>query len=182
MNKELKERQQKMGAKIDMMIKEHDKRVGMTREEIFDHKFVGHFPPTQERENSIVGDLLSVDLHSFGRHFDANDEHEWGYQIRMVNTELYCAKLLVLTNKTPGSFHHHKEKDETFICLSGKVRVLYKNPIGLETIWYMSPGSKLFLPPGMPHQMEATTVPAVILEISTHDDDEDFVELEKTEI
>lgn len=106
-------------------------------------------------------------------------DHDWGYQVRMVNEPEYCAKLLVLENDTPGSLHYHEKKKETFIILMGEVAVStphYFPERGLSTIFYKT-GAIITLEPGTKHEMKNTGGSvAVILEVSTHDDDEDYVE------
>jgi len=121
-----------------------------------------------------------------------DDDHEWGYQVRMVNEDVYCkcgtlagycAKLLVLENDTPGSYHYHKIKDETFVVLVGvvemkKTRVNIGGArVDLERTWPMRVGNVLNLQPFQAHQMKALEVPSVILEVSTHDDDGDIVKI-----
>lgn len=135
-----------------------------------------------------------------------DDDHEWGYQVRMVNNAVYCAKLLVLTNGIKGSRHYHENKNETFICLAGEVLVDTATPeVGqslevettsasvepsvpapddkmMRSASFLKPGDKRSLPSGTIHQMWALEYPAVILEVSTHDDDEDAAELARCEI
>ena len=45
---------------------------------------------------------------------------KWGKEIWIVNRE-YCGKKLVLNKGFRCSMHFHKNKDETFYILTGKV-------------------------------------------------------------
>lgn len=106
-------------------------------------------------------------LNSLG--FQRDDAHQWGYQLRCLNTSLYAAKFLVLTNSLPGSLHTHKnEKAESFICLAGCVWVDLPDSYGVV----LYPGDTVNIPFNTRHRTEALQCPAVLLEISTHDDDE----------
>ena len=70
-----------------------------------------------------------------------DEEHDWGYQLRLVNEAEYCGKFLVLDTDAKGSFHYHVK------TLDQLDRHYFK---GLQ-------GDGI----------------AVIMEISTHDDDLD---------
>lgn len=109
-------------------------------------------------------DLVNY-LNSLG--FEKDSDHVWGYQLRALNSLLYAAKFLIFTNDTPGSLHTHgDDKDETFICLAGAVLVEHNN---LSMI--IHPGQTLRVPFGVVHRTRAVSVPSVLLEVSTHDDD-----------
>jgi len=97
-----------------------------------------------------------------------DEEHDWGYQLRFVNTDKYSGKFLVLENSERGSAHYHKNKDETFTCIDGKVCVClnYKERI-------LKPGDSIHIPSDMVHWYYAPENWAVILEVATHDDDDD---------
>jgi len=114
----------------------------------------------QSIETSIIDYLASLP-------FPRDDAHAWGYQLRALNTPLYAAKFLIFTNSLPGSWHHHEfEKDETFICLDGRVKVELRGAD--DTV--LSPGDVLRIGYHV-HRASALEYPAVILEVSTHDDD-----------
>ena len=107
-----------------------------------------------------------------------DDNHEWGYQLRFVNEDEYCGKLLILENRKPGSLHYHKVKKETFIVLFGKVFIHgYKVVCECTNIAYsnvVKEGEIVTLEPYMVHEMvNMLDDISVILEVSTHDDDSD---------
>jgi len=115
---------------------------------------------------------ITVDLESLLSKFTIDREHRWGHQIRMVNFPAdqgnYCGKFLVLTNDESGSAHYHKVKKETFIVLSGMVEIY--SEYGGATF---CAGDQVTFEPYQWHRVEASAFPAVILEVSTHDDDDD---------
>ncbi len=112
-----------------------------------------------------------------------DDDHDWGYQIRVVNNELYSGKFMILENSKSGSMHYHKKKKETFIVLCGKVMIGYlipsdhyepeDDPHTCAITSEYGPGSKITMERKQAHLMWAKEYPAVILEIATHDDDSD---------
>lgn len=113
--------------------------------------------------------------------FTIDDDHDWGYQIRMVNEPPakrnksgYCAKYIVLENDEKGSQHFHGRKTETFTVLSGEV-MIYMDFDGE----LLKEGDSITLIPGERHQMQAWKFPAIVLETSTHDEDSDTYIIEE---
>ena len=45
----------------------------------------------------------------------------WGSEEWIVNNDKYCGKILNLKKGFRGSVHHHKNKNETFYLLEGRV-------------------------------------------------------------
>ena len=93
---------------------------------------------------------------------------KWGKELWLVNTNLYCAKVLVVNRGRECSYHCHKVKTETFIGLEGIGKL---NINGEE--FDLSPharGKTIF--PGEYHSFKALTK-LRILEVSTHHDDND---------
>jgi D-lyxose ketol-isomerase len=132
---------------------------------------------------------LHIDLSELEeRKYKRSMGHKWGYEIELENNELYCGKLLILENGECSSLHYHKDKQETFIVLSGKVRLVYCIPsdcyepdddpyiMGICSEYIV--GSKITLARKQLHQFWATQYPAIILEVSTHHDDRDTYRVE----
>ena len=94
----------------------------------------------------------------------------WGSECWIVNNEKYCGKILHLKPGFSSSLHLHKVKHETMLCLRGRVRIY--NATGYSAI-YLEPGDSLELPPGTYHTFEALEGDAVLIEFSTHHDDDD---------
>jgi len=91
----------------------------------------------------------------------------WGQEIWIANSNLYCGKILKLNQGYKCSTHHHKEKDETFYVLDGKVRMVINDE---ERI--MEKGDTVKLKPNDWHSFGGI-LPSVILEVSTQHFDED---------
>lgn len=117
--------------------------------------------------------FIDIDKILANRAVIIDDDHEWGYQIRLCNGEDYAGKFLVLTNTRSGSLHFHKNKKETFIVLKGCVVVTYGNR---EEI--LKPGDQVVIFPEKRHSMFAKEIPSIILEISTHDENSDTYRIE----
>jgi D-lyxose ketol-isomerase len=112
-------------------------------------------------------------------------EKLWGSETWLHNEEDYCAKLLWLYKGFQCSLHYHPVKRETFICVSGKVKLevlpFYKkssDSFDVKRIIYLQPYQHFTLEPGIPHRFTAITPDAVIVEASTKHDDNDVVRLE----
>lgn len=100
-------------------------------------------------------------------------EKLWGYENIIVNTDLYCGKIIHVNVGKRGSFHYHKIKDETFYILNGKVQINYS----LTDEFYtdsviLNQGDTFYLPPGLRHQIVGIE-DSDIIEFSTKDMDED---------
>ena len=61
----------------------------------------------------------------------------WGFEKWIVNTELYCGKLLHFNMGKRCSWHYHKIKDETFYVQSGELLLMYVKTMTLikEKLW-----------------------------------------------
>lgn len=101
-----------------------------------------------------------------------DDDHAWGFEVRLVNEDEYCCKLLAFIEPgVTGSFHYHANKKETFILLSGVVYIRESRlDISTTTREY---GATFTVKPGERHSIEAVGGPALILEVSTHHEDDD---------
>ena len=104
----------------------------------------------------------------------------WGFEKWIVNSELYCGKLLYFEKGKKCSWHFHKLKDETFYIQSGKLVVKYSSHddiMGAEEI-ILSAGEKFHVPIGLRHQMIAIE-DTEMFEFSTQHFDEDSYRIEK---
>ncbi|KKM20313.1 hypothetical protein LCGC14_1646680 [marine sediment metagenome] len=96
----------------------------------------------------------------------------WGEEIIIINDE-YCSKLLILDRDAKSSYHYHKKKRETFYCIEGYATLTVE---GKE--YMLAPFTRpKTIEPGELHRFEGITQ-AVILEVSTHHEDEDVVRIE----
>ena len=53
------------------------------------------------------------------------ERHEkgWGYELWIVNNNLYCGKILHFNKGKKCSWHYHKVKQETFYVQKGKLKI-----------------------------------------------------------
>jgi len=93
---------------------------------------------------------------------------EWGEEHWIVNRD-YCGKKLLLRRGYRCSIHSHPVKDETFHLESGLV---YLELGGEGRV--LRPGDTVHIPPRTPHRFSGLEE-SVILEFSTHHEDEDCV-------
>ena len=99
----------------------------------------------------------------------------WGKELIVVNCDKYCGKILYLDQGAKPSLHYHKEKQETFYCLEGQVALTIE---GKD--YMLNPFSRpKTIKPGQLHNFTGLTN-AVIIEISTHHDDQDVYRLTKS--
>jgi len=94
-------------------------------------------------------------------------EKLWGREEWLVNNEKYCGKLLHLKKGFQSSLHKHKNKDETFYLLKGKLMIEVN---GKEIL--MKEGESIRLFPGDLHRFNGIG-DAVVIEISTTHEDSD---------
>lgn len=96
----------------------------------------------------------------------------WGEELWLVNSDKYCGKLLTISKGAESSYHYHKEKEETFYCLYGEVRL---NIEGKD--FTLTPHScPMTIEPKEKHGFMGL-IQSVVLEVSTHHDDSDVVRL-----
>ena len=102
-------------------------------------------------------------------------EKVWGDEYWITNDEQYCSKILILNPNHISSLHYHIEKCETFTVLAGVVKVTHNDKVTS----YIR-GESVLIPPEDEHRFEAVSSPVVILETSTHHDDDDTYRLEES--
>ena len=95
---------------------------------------------------------------------------KWGHEKIIINCKEYCGKLLYIDKGAQCSLHMHPVKKETFYVLRGLVDISID---GKRYIVVSHDRPKTILP-GTYHQFMGIT-DAVILEISTHHEDDDCI-------
>ena len=95
----------------------------------------------------------------------------WGEEHWIVNRE-YCGKKLILRRGYRCSLHYHKNKDEVFYVISGRLLLQYG-----ETARVLEVGDHQHIAPGVPHSFWGIA-DAEIIEFSTHHEDEDSYRVE----
>jgi len=96
----------------------------------------------------------------------------WGREEWIVNNPVYCGKFLYLTKGKRCSLHYHKNKDETFYVLRGKVLMEVDDR---EKI--MKKGDIQHITPLTKHRFSGLEN-SVIIEFSTHHEDSDSYRIE----
>ena len=102
----------------------------------------------------------------------------WGSEEWIVNRK-YCGKILNLKKGFRGSIHYHKNKEETFFLLEGRVLL----ELGNRKI-VMKPGDSKIIEPFQKHRFTPLE-DSKIIEFSTHHYDSDTyrdTESEKVDI
>ena len=103
----------------------------------------------------------------------------WGHETILVNTPLYCGKILHFNTDAKFSMHFHMKKTETWYVLSGRFRFRYidtKDATILER--ELVQGSCVTIHPGDPHQILCDEE-GDILEVSTEHFDADSYRVAK---
>lgn len=99
----------------------------------------------------------------------------WGAEYWLVNTELYCLKILVINPGFQSSLHYHKKKDETFFVEKGEVLL----ECG-DSTEQLLPGMRKRIKPGVRHRFSSVKDISVIMEVSTTHEDEDVFRIEES--
>ena len=102
-------------------------------------------------------------------------DKKWGYEKWLVNEPEYCGKLLAIKKDSSGSLHYHKVKKETFIAISGVVKLEVEG----DEIIFNAAHDPITILPNQKHRFTGI-VNSTILEVSTHHDDEDTYRIEES--
>jgi len=104
----------------------------------------------------------------------------WGYEKWIINSNLYCGKLLFFEKGKRCSWHYHKIKDETFYLHKGKLLVKYSDEDDLETSnkTILMKGDTFHVYQGLRHQMLALE-DTELFEFSTQHFEEDSYRIVK---
>ena len=92
----------------------------------------------------------------------------WGKELIIANTEKYAGKILVIDKRAISSLHQHLKKDETFLCIEGKVILT----VGNETHCLGPYSDPVHIPPGSWHVFKGLEN-SKIVEVSTEHKEED---------
>lgn len=93
---------------------------------------------------------------------------EWGEEQWIVNKE-YCGKKLILKKNRRCSLHLHKEKDEVFYVLKGKVKL----EVGGKT-HMMLPGDFVHIKQGQEHRFTGVEESEIMEFSTTHSEDDSY--------
>ena len=101
---------------------------------------------------------------------------KWGQETWMVNDK-YCMKMLRVEPEHFCSLHYHPIKDETFFFLSNDIEL----EVGDSRFWPRKFDHVRIAPKVIHRFYNGGGETALILECSTHHDDEDVVRLEESQ-
>jgi quercetin dioxygenase-like cupin family protein len=104
----------------------------------------------------------------------------WGHELWLVNSKLYCGKILVFKDGKRCSWHFHKIKTETFYVLQGEFRIMYsmEDDIQSANSIVLNQGQIFHVPRLMRHQMIANG-DSQLIEVSTEHSENDSYRLIK---
>jgi mannose-6-phosphate isomerase-like protein (cupin superfamily) len=108
----------------------------------------------------------------------------WGFEDWIINSPMYCGKILRMHEGWESSLHYHPKKHETMVCIHGKILVeLYPEGnvdarIPTYTIMTGEDRTRIVLPPNTKHRFSTPFGESgEMIEFSTTHDDEDVVRL-----
>lgn len=101
----------------------------------------------------------------------------WGHEVVYVNNEMYCFKKLVLKKGYQSSLHFHKEKDETFVIVHGKILLEHDGKKSVHT-----KNETIRIKPNERHRFRSITPKSAFYEVSTHDKPEDSIRIEPSKV
>ena len=104
---------------------------------------------------------------------------DWGWELWIVNNDLYCGKILFLKAGHWCSHHYHRVKDEVLYVNEGAI-VMASDTLPGSQLRYdlMTVGTGWHVVPNTPHQMYAIA-DTYIYEFSTHHEDSDSYRLSR---
>lgn len=94
-------------------------------------------------------------------------EKPWGYELHWVRAdEPYMGKLIHLNAGARWSLQLHDQKQESWLLLSGRARLIWENNLGELVETELQPGQGYSIKVGQKHRMQAIT-DCDIIEVST---------------
>lgn len=104
----------------------------------------------------------------------------WGGEEIIVNTDLYCGKILTIVKGAQSSLHYHTKKVETFYVLEGRIALEVETDMGTSKFdrMVMVSGETAHIPAGLLHRFAGLDQRNVFIEFSTHDDPVDSYRVE----
>jgi mannose-6-phosphate isomerase-like protein (cupin superfamily) len=100
-------------------------------------------------------------------------EKGWGSELIFATNDKYCGKLLQFNTGAKFSMHFHAEKDESWLVIDGKFKVIaIDTSNATQTEFELNVGDTWHNPPLLPHQLICIEE-GTIIEVSTPDSVED---------
>lgn len=107
-------------------------------------------------------------------------EQPWGHEIIWASTESYCGKILCFNNpRDKTTFHFHKDKDSSIFVNGGQFILRFVDlSTGELKERIIKEGDTWRISTLVPHQFEALTTSATLLEVSTAEKETDEFKLQ----
>jgi mannose-6-phosphate isomerase-like protein (cupin superfamily) len=103
----------------------------------------------------------------------------WGHEVVIVNTPLYCGKILHFNTGAKFSMHFHMKKTETWYIQSGRFHFRWIDTTNADILESMLvAGDCVTIHPGDPHQL-ACVESGDVYEFSTEHFDSDSYRVQK---
>ena len=106
-------------------------------------------------------------------------EKVWGNELWVVNTPLYCGKMLEVRKGHHTSMHFHGEKHETMLCVEGEFRIDFLDITGDLVSRPLGQGESIVIPPLLPHSIYGIGDFNMLIEFSTQHFDHDSIRVGK---
>ena len=98
---------------------------------------------------------------------------------REYRLSVETVKVLYFSKDKKLSLHFHGKKDEIFVCALGAIELETISPSGKTEYRILKPGHRVFIPKFMPHRMKGLEDINILVEVSTHHEDDDSYRIEK---
>lgn len=103
----------------------------------------------------------------------------WGSELWIINTPLYCGKLLEVLKGHHTSMHFHAEKHETMFCHEGEFLIEFIDSNGDKVDRVLLKGESIVIPPLLPHSIHGVGEFNILAEFSTQHFDHDSIRVGK---
>ena len=108
-------------------------------------------------------------------------QKSWGWEEWIVNNDLYCGKRLHFVQVFGStSLHFHMKKHETMFVERGRFEItVHETKTGDEKRHDLYEGESIVIVPGTPHRIKAMIADSILVEFSTHHEDDDSYRIMK---
>src|SRR5574337_1868854 len=99
-----------------------------------------------------------------------------GFEELLFNTDRLCVKKLIIFPNASFSMHFHKDKQEVFYLIQGRIKIELIDTHNADVVKYiLHPGESILINSLTPHKVTSliTDDSSIIIEASTHHEDSD---------
>lgn len=93
--------------------------------------------------------------------------------------DIDTVKLMHFNKDKKCSLHYHVQKEEYFICVTGRFRIELSDEWGSPNVFEIGPYQRVFIPKMREHKIIGLEESNILLEVSTLDKPEDSIRLIK---